>query len=408
MESDKKIVLLTPGQPSSNPRLLKEAIFLSESGYQVTVIYCFWAHWAYKADISITNRYHTIQWIEVGGNPYTSRWKYLYTRLRHKIFRYLYRFFPRSLFFAERSELRAFSEMLHAALRLDADIYIAHNLGALPVAGRAAERRIVSFAFDAEDFHRGQCDYQSINFLRTCLIEDRYVPRVAYLTTASPLFAEVYQRLYSIDAVVVLNSFSKNYLKKKHQTSQGSLKLFWFSQTIGKGRGIEDVIMAMKLLPANSVTLTLLGYCSSDMRQTLKDLSLAGDTPVLFFEVIEPVSPDQIFEIASNYDVGLALEPGRDLNNEMAISNKIFTYLTSGNAVVFSDTRGQKYFYEKFPEVGSIYERGNHEQLAKILLEYCTNRDLLLSHKNNAVNLVEKSINWELECLTIKNLISNL
>ena len=49
----KQIVLITTGQPSSNPRIVKEAISLSEIGYEVTVIYNFWVSWALNYDKKI-------------------------------------------------------------------------------------------------------------------------------------------------------------------------------------------------------------------------------------------------------------------------------------------------------------------------------------------------------------------
>lgn len=46
----KKIVLVTSGQPSLNPRLVKEADALVEAGYEVTVIYQYWNEWGTDLD----------------------------------------------------------------------------------------------------------------------------------------------------------------------------------------------------------------------------------------------------------------------------------------------------------------------------------------------------------------------
>lgn len=51
-----KILLLTTAQPSTNPRLVKEAEALSEAGYWVKVLYCYRADWALKADREILKR----------------------------------------------------------------------------------------------------------------------------------------------------------------------------------------------------------------------------------------------------------------------------------------------------------------------------------------------------------------
>lgn len=46
----KKVCLVSTGQPSTNPRLLKEADTLSENGYEVTVVCLFWSDWVYEYD----------------------------------------------------------------------------------------------------------------------------------------------------------------------------------------------------------------------------------------------------------------------------------------------------------------------------------------------------------------------
>src|SRR5205823_4048733 len=44
------------------------------------------------------------------------------------------------------------------------------------------------------------------------------------------------------------------------------------------------------------------------------------------------------------YDVGLAVEPGFSVNNRLALSNKAFTYVLAGLAVILTDTPGQREF----------------------------------------------------------------
>ena len=46
----KKIVLITTGQPSTNPRIVKEADALHAAGYDVTVLYSFFISWAFEKD----------------------------------------------------------------------------------------------------------------------------------------------------------------------------------------------------------------------------------------------------------------------------------------------------------------------------------------------------------------------
>ena len=81
-----KICLLTTGQPSTNPRLVKEADALVEDGYQVHVIYSHWADWASNTDRELL---HTREWTysRVGGAPDGERARYWGSRLRHAVSR---------------------------------------------------------------------------------------------------------------------------------------------------------------------------------------------------------------------------------------------------------------------------------------------------------------------------------
>ncbi len=405
MGSIKKILLLTPGQPSSNPRLLKEAICLSEAGYKVTVLYCFWAHWAHKADELIKSKYSSINWIEVGGNPYTLKWKYLYTRIRQKLFLYLYQFFPGNLYLAERSELRAFSEMMKTAKKIDADLYIAHNLGVLAVAGRAAAHRSVSFAFDAEDFHRGQASQSTKEYQRTLILENFWIPKATYLSAASPLIAAAYENVTGVKSTVINNVFSRKYITSNIRSMNKPIRLFWFSQSIGRGRGLEDVISALQRLPKGSYTLTLMGDADDDIKTYLYQLIEEQQNKKDVIRFLEPVHPDLVFSVAESYDIGLALEPGRDKNNQIALSNKIFTYLLAGQALILSATPAQKLFYDSHPEIGWLYPCGNVDALVKILCQISENRSGLMNAKSKARELAIDVYNWEKEKVNFLNLV---
>ncbi|MEO6850572.1 MAG: hypothetical protein ABI203_06320, partial [Mucilaginibacter sp.] len=64
----KKILLVSSGQPSLNPRLVKEADSLADAGYNVTVLYAYWNDWGTKFD---TDLIASKQWkaICAGGSP---------------------------------------------------------------------------------------------------------------------------------------------------------------------------------------------------------------------------------------------------------------------------------------------------------------------------------------------------
>jgi hypothetical protein len=93
------------------------------------------------------------------------------------------------------------------------------------------------------------------------------------------------------------------------------------------------------------------------------------------------------------------LEPGRDLNNNIALSNKIFTYLLGGNAIIFSATPAQEQFYKNNMNCGEIYKPGDIEGLCSILNNYLNDIKLLNQHRENSLELGKAKYNWEKESL---------
>lgn len=404
-----KIVIITSGQPSLNPRLVKEADALVSNGFEVTVIYQYWNEWATTLDIQLLQGKN---WkaIRVGGSPKDEPFKYLLSRIIHRLGEFLMNYFGLKNGLAEIALKRNTQALTNKAKSIPASLYIAHNLGALPAAVLACKKNRAKSGFDAEDFHRQETTdnpntdaYQLVKF-----IEDKYLPQVDYLTAASPLIAEAYQQLYKYhDAIVLNNVFSLSFLQDvaKPQPYK-DLNLFWFSQTIGKGRGIEDAIRAISFLKKENISLTLLG--NVDEMHKSYFLTLANELGLVEnqLQFIPPVQADNIFKLAAKYDIGLALEPGFCLNNNIALSNKIFTYLTAGLAVIASETLAQKDFLEHYPKVGISYPIGNIEILSGIIDRYDHDRQLLYETKLNAINYVKEELNWEVEKLKFIKLIN--
>ena len=83
-----------------------------------------------------------------GGSPDTKKYLYAFTRIRCKAAGILNRLGGNNLLLAERTQGRAFDELLKEAKKIKADWYIGHNLGSLPVAEKAAKYHYAKAGFD--------------------------------------------------------------------------------------------------------------------------------------------------------------------------------------------------------------------------------------------------------------------
>jgi glycosyltransferase involved in cell wall biosynthesis len=100
---------------------------------------------------------------------------------------------------------------------------------------------------------------------------------------------------------------------------------------------------------------------------------------------------------ASLHHIGLALEPGFSINNNIALSNKLFTYLLAGNAVILSSTPAQELFYRQYPQTGWCYSPGDIEGLVHIIEQAYHDEPLLTGKRQQAWKLANTILNWENE-----------
>lgn len=382
----KTIILISPFPPAQNPRLLKEYQTLKANGFAVKVWYAERDKWASNFNYSKNKDFVLI------GGKYGSLF-YYFTRLIHKLLKNI---LPIAFGYNRVSWL-----LFLKVLSNKADLYIAHNLAALPIAVKAAAWHKSKCGFDAEDFHRQEInnDKNSNEYTLAKYLEDNYLPQLNYFTSASPLIAAEYKKLYpQLNPIIINNVFSSNFLvPSKSNKENETLKLFWFSQTIGKNRGLETVIQAIGLLNNPNITLTLLGMINPIDEIYFRNFATEKGLILnqLFF--LSPVAPDDIFSIASQYDIGLALELNTPLNRDICLTNKIFTYLSAGIAIIASETAAQKQFLNNYPLVGKSFPLGDIKTLSDIVKFYYNNPADLLNTKIAAFNLAKNELNWENE-----------
>jgi glycosyltransferase involved in cell wall biosynthesis len=293
-------------------------------------------------------------------------------------------------------------ELKRHALKTKGDLYISHNLGALPAAVKAAKKWNAPAGFDAEDYHRGETSEGSL-YLLASKIEDRYIPALDYLSAASPLIADQYSKLYpGVDVLNINNAFSKKFIQPVKKSVNNEMRLFWFSQIVGIERGLENVIKALNELTAYSISIHLLGNCTKLYKKQL--LSLSHKPGNIHF--LEPVPPDEIFKISAQYDIGLATEVPHSENRKICLTNKLYTYVLAGNCILASDTPAQKKFMEENPGIGIIYKSEDALSLAEELKYLYNNKFILQSYREKAHSLASRDLNWETEFQRLSQLIS--
>ena len=373
---------------------MKEADALSNAGHRVTLLYCHWTAWADEADKSIIEN---AKWkaVLIGGSPSKKVMKFYCLKLRNKICRFLSDRNINNFLIAENAQARCYTELLNTASSIETDYFIGHNLGSLAVVANAAAAQNAKCGFDFEDYHRGEVDNMSAaNTKRMEYLEDRYLSFCNYISFASPLIAE--RQMLSFPRfqrpVIVLNNCFPLSSKIPELQSVENLNLFWFSQTVGADRGLVTALLAMKLLNDSRIKLTLVGKIDDE---TLRDFQniLGGLSGQLIIKGV--VTPAEIDSIAGQVDVGLAVEQSIPINRDLCLTNKVFTYLSNGLAIIFSNTLAQENFNNTYC-AGQLYYQGDVKELAKCLQEYL-NPEKLYKQKLHNWHLAKDRLNWKEE-----------
>lgn len=398
----KKIVFITSGQPSLNPRLVKEADTLADAGYTVTVLYMYWNAWGANFDKELIA---SKKWkaISVGGDPEYKNIIYLLSRVIYKLAQTINRK-TKGRFLASIAITRASYFLIREAKIHAADLYIGHNLGALPATVYAAKINKKPCGFDAEDFHRyeNSNNDNNANVILKTRLENKYIPQLNYLTTSSPQIAMAYRQIFvDIKPTDLLNVFPKSNCTV--MDTNGPLRLFWFSQTIGPNRGLDDVITALQTLDRTCFELHLLGDQSPGTADFINTI-INSDIAV---KLHAPIHPDKIIPFANQFDIGLALENKIPINRDICLTNKIFTYMQAGLAIIASDTTAQKAFINNNPTIGHLYPAGDPKALADILSNFYKNGTSLLKAKKESLRLSHERYNWEFESLKFLKIVED-
>jgi len=394
------ICIITAGHLATCPRMLKAADALSGHGHTVRVVSGSSMPWAAQADRAL-GRDRRWDWTRICYRRDQAATTWLRSGLRHRAARIAAQYVPAGLAgfaVAARAYNRIYPELLRAALRSPADLYYAGG-GAMAIGYAAGRSAGVSFAADLEDFHSGEQEDRGAGRQRNRLaraLERQLFPAAAFLTTASEEIADAYAAAYHRRPTVIHNTFPLPAEPPDIDDHQGRLKMYWFSQTIGPERGLEDVIRAAGMASLD-VELHLRGCAIPGYLAGLQRLA-ASCAPKLTLVAHDPTTPAEMVAGCREYQIGLALEKPDVLNRNLCLTNKALTYILAGLAVVFTDTLGQRRLARQLGEGALLVGAGDLPGLAAALRRWDEDRGLLLRARRAAWNAARERWHWEHEC----------
>ena len=214
--------------------------------------------------------------------------------------------------------------------------------------------------------------------------DEYYAPNNATLVVAGDIEIEKTKKL------ILINSFNEADFIKPEKGKSTKTTCVWFSQNISFNRGLENLFETAKRI--DNIEFHIVG---SKNQSFLKTVELSNN--IIFHDIMEQ---SKLHSFLSTMDIGLALEPGKDYNNLIALSNKMLAYAQAGCYILATNTFGQSQFLNSLNyEAGEIIKVSLKESLQSLKLSLLDNQSRI-DRWNNA-----KAYSWDNEQLKLKTLL---
>jgi len=151
------------------------------------------------------------------------------------------------------------------------------------------------------------------------------------------------------------------------------VSIHWYSQTVGPGRGLEELMAAARNL-SGDCEIHLRG--ESEKYRTWLD-NLLDDRLRRRLHLHPLVSNNELLSRIAEHDVGFAGEQTEPPSRNLTITNKFFQYLQGGLAIVATATSGQKEGARDVAGAVSLYQPGDVDGLRDALQQLIDNREKL-------------------------------
>ena len=378
--------------------MLKAADALASAGHEVRVVSTRFLGWATDCDQTILSRqlpWHSqIVDYSRAHAPATA----IYTAIRQRAARAAAIVAgPENApqWSVTRAFSRVHSELVAAAASAPADLIYGGTSGALAAAAEAAYRLNIPYAIDLEDLHTAEsvAPGAGLQHALAARIESQAIPDASFVTTSSAPIADFYQRQYRRRPTVIHNVFSLPAAVPEMTRHGDPLRLYWFGQTIGPGRALEDVIDALALagLPAS---IDLRGRPIASYVDSLRARAAAARARIAI-EVLPPIDPDALVDSCRSYDIGISTEDPVIENRRRCLSNKFCAYLLAGLAVIATDTPGQRSVEREVGCGAAWYTRGDLATLAAALERWHRDGESLLASRLASWRAAQERWHWE-------------
>jgi len=387
------ILILIGGHLSTAPRVQKEAAALQKAGAHV-IIRGTWRNLTLAKEDELLARKINIDFSAVVDLSVKGS---LLFRIKQKISSFL---FSRFGIVTPRVYGLAGPELLDEARRVKPELTIVHSEAGLWVSKKLLNEGFrVGVDFEdwfSQDLPENDRKNRPVRKIQSL---ERYLLANANCTfTTTNVMANALAKDAGVVRIptVIPNCFPANtnsgeLIESADQKPAGAVSFYWVSQTIGPGRGLENLARSLTYLRGEWQLVLrgdLRGYRDWFNENFPEQLRAR-------VKLMNIVPNDELLACAMSHDVGLALEIPYCANKELTASNKIFEYLRAGLAVIATSTLGQQEVMAACPNAGQLVKPGDTMSLATAMQLMIDNREFLESSKKASARAGHENWAWQ-------------
>lgn len=391
------LLFITTSSLASNPRVVKEFENL-KNDYACFVLFFKHKDWSLELSEAIKLRNPEVHFIEI--DRYVLVFQTMIAKAIHKIAILFNRLISKSFkvcaFASDDKAPQLWFMTKKLSKKYNFSHVIAHNLGSFYAAVKLSDKMKVRLQLDIEDYYPGIALYfnKSIEEQNRMRIMAHSFLKADTITYASEgILLECKKHFISqnkTEHTILINTFNASDFMRPEAKVSNKIRCVWFSQYIALNRGLEEVFQAAEKLP--DVEFHLIGNCKNDFEN---EMDIRDN--IIIHDVMEQL---KLHTFLASMDVGLALEPGKDLNNTIALSNKMIAYAQAGCYILSTNTFGQSQFLNSLNyQAGQIINSNLADSLQKL--------DTNLLNLPSKIERWQKAklFSWENEQLKLKQLI---
>lgn len=272
-----------------------------------------------------------------------------------------------------------------------ADLFLAVDLDTAPAHFLASKIRRKPLVIDNHEYFTGVPELQNRDLKKNTwkTIERSIYKRCENFITVNDSLKDIFEKEYSKHFEVIKNYPLINDSVIGVKRFPDKTITVVYQGVLNKDRGLEESIVAFKLLPEN-YRLMIAG--DGDIKNELMEIveKNALQNKVVF---IGRLSPEKLISFTKEADAGISFEKDTNINYRYSLPNKLFDYMNAGIPVLVSDLPEMRKVVEE-NQCGSVLKQHTPEKISELILELFSDKDRYLNYCAHSLNASSK-LNWE-------------